>query len=177
MITGEIITLTIWTFVGKVMSLIFNMLSKFVITFLPRSSSVQFNSVAQSCPTPCDPNRWPPTRLLCPWDFPGNSTGVDCHFLLQGIFPTQRSNLGLPHCRQTLYHLSHQGSPYTTTGKTIALTIWTFVSKVMSLIFNMLSRFIIAFLPKSKCLLILRLQSLQWFWSPQNKICHCFHLK
>ena len=36
---------------------------------------------------------WPhgllPTRLLCPWDFPGNSTGVDCHFLLQGIFPTQ----------------------------------------------------------------------------------------
>ena len=44
-------------------------------------------------------------------DFPGNSTGVDCHFLLQGIFPTQGSNLGLPHCRQTLYRLSHQGSP------------------------------------------------------------------
>ena len=44
------------------------------------------------------------------WDFPGNSTGVDCHFLLQGIFPTQGSNLGLLHCRQTLYHLSHQGS-------------------------------------------------------------------
>ena len=37
-------------------------------------------------------------------------TGVGCHFLLQGIFPTQRSNLGVPHCRQTLYHLSHQGS-------------------------------------------------------------------
>ena len=50
------------------------------------------------------------TRLLCPWDFPGNSIGVDCHFLLQGIFPTQGSNPGLPHCRQTLYHLSHQGS-------------------------------------------------------------------
>ena len=44
------------------------------------------------------------------WDFAGNSTGVDCHFLLQRIFPTQRSNPGLPHCRQTLYHLSHQGS-------------------------------------------------------------------
>ena len=43
-----------------------------------------------------------PTRLLCPWDFPGNSTGVDCHFLLQGIFPTQGLNPGLPHCRQTL---------------------------------------------------------------------------
>ena len=49
-----------------------------------------------------------PTRLLCPWDFPGNSTGVDCHFLLQGIFPNQGLNPGLPHCRQTLYRLSHQ---------------------------------------------------------------------
>ena len=49
------------------------------------------------------------TRLLCPWDFPGKSSGVDCHFLLQGIFPTQGSNPGLRHCRQTLYHLSHQG--------------------------------------------------------------------
>ena len=37
--------------------------------------------------------------------------GVDCHFLLQGIFPTQESNPGLLHCRQMLYHLSHQGSP------------------------------------------------------------------
>ena len=45
-----------------------------------------------------------------PWDFPGKSAGVDCHFLLQGIFPTQESNLGLPHCGQTLYRLSHQGS-------------------------------------------------------------------
>ena len=42
-------------------------------------------------------------RLLHPWDFPGNSTGVGCHFLLQGIFPTQGLNTGLPHCRQTLY--------------------------------------------------------------------------
>ena len=41
----------------------------------------------------------------------GKSAGVSCYFLLQGIFPTQRLNLGLPHCRQTLYHLSHQGSP------------------------------------------------------------------
>ena len=44
-------------------------------------------------------------------DFPGKNTGVCCHALLQGIFPTQGSNLGLPHCRQILYHLSHQGSP------------------------------------------------------------------
>ena len=47
-----------------------------------------------------------------------------------------------------MVQLSH---PYMTTGKTIALTIWTFVGKVMSLLFNMLSRFVIAFLPRSKC--------------------------
>ena len=52
--------------------------------------------------------------------------------------------------------LSH---PYMTTGKTIALTRWTFVDKVMSLLFNMLSRLVIAFLPRSKCLLISWLQS------------------
>ena len=53
-------------------------------------------------------------------------------------------------------HLSH---PYMTTGKTIALTRWTFVDKVMSLLFNMLSRLLIAFLPRSKRLLISWLQS------------------
>ena len=42
---------------------------------------------------------------------PGKNTGVGCHALLQGIFPTQGLNPGLPHCRQILYHLSHQGSP------------------------------------------------------------------
>ena len=52
-----------------------------------------------------------PTRLLCPCDFPGKSTRVGCHFLLQGIFPTKGWNPGLLHYRQTLYYLSHQGSP------------------------------------------------------------------
>ena len=42
---------------------------------------------------------------------PGKNTGMGCHSLLQGIFATQGSNLGLPHCRQILYHLSQQGSP------------------------------------------------------------------
>ena len=55
-----------------------------------------------------------------------------------------------------MVQLSH---PYMTTGKTIALTIWTFVSKVVSLLFNMLSRFFIAFLPWCKDLLISWLQS------------------
>ena len=49
--------------------------------------------------------------LSSPWNFPGKNTGVGCCFLLQDIFPTQGSNLGLPHCKQTLYSLSHQGSP------------------------------------------------------------------
>jgi len=52
-----------------------------------------------------------PARLLCPWNFPGKNTGVSCHFLLQGIFLTQGLNLGLLHCRQTLYHLNYQRSP------------------------------------------------------------------
>ena len=52
------------------------------------------------------------TRLLCPWNSPGNNVGVGSHSLLQGILATQRSNLGLPHCKQILYHLSHQGSPW-----------------------------------------------------------------
>ena len=55
-----------------------------------------------------------------------------------------------------MVQLSH---PYVTTGKTIALTIWTFVGKVMSLLFNTLLRLVIAFLPRSKGLLILWLQS------------------
>ena len=59
--------------------------------------------VTQLCPTLCDP-----TRLLCPWDFPGKGTGIGYHFLLQGIFPTQGSNLGLLHCRQILFRLSYK---------------------------------------------------------------------
>ena len=54
-----------------------------------------------------------PARALCSWDFPGKSTGVGCHFLLRGTFPTLGLNLGLLHCRQILYHLSHQGRPST----------------------------------------------------------------
>ena len=72
-----------------------------------------------------------------------------------------------------MVQLSH---PYKTTGKTIALTIQTFVGKVISLLFNMLSMFVIILLPKSKCLLI------SWLLSPsavilepKKIVCHCFH--
>ena len=53
-----------------------------------------------------------PYGTLHPWDFPSKSTGVGCHFLPQRIFLTQGFNLGLPHCRQTLYSLSHEGSTW-----------------------------------------------------------------
>ena len=52
------------------------------------------------------------TRLLCPWDFPSKNTGVDCHFLLLGIFPTQESNLGLLYCWQILYSWATGGIMY-----------------------------------------------------------------
>ena len=59
--------------------------------------------------------------------------------------------------------------PYMTTEKTIALTRWTFLGKVMSLLFNMLSRFVITFLPRSKCLLICGCSHhLPWFWRPKK---------
>ena len=56
------------------------------------------------------PPRGLSTRFLCPWSSPGKNTEMGCHFLLQGIFPTQGSNPGLPHRRWILYHLSYQGN-------------------------------------------------------------------
>ena len=72
-----------------------------------------------------------------------------------------------------IVQLSH---PYMTTGKTIALTRWTFVDKVISLLFNMLSRLVITFLPRSKCLLTSWLQSPSAviFGAHKNKVSHCF---
>uniref|UniRef100_A0AC11E787 Uncharacterized protein n=1 Tax=Ovis aries TaxID=9940 RepID=A0AC11E787_SHEEP len=72
-----------------------------------------------------------------------------------------------------MVQLSH---PYMTNGKTKALTIWTFVRKVMPLLFNRLSRFVIAFLPRSKRLLISWLQSPSAvILEPKKITCHCFH--
>ena len=65
--------------------------------------------VAQLCPTLCNPMDCSPPGSSVPGDSPGKNTGVGCHALLQGIFPTQGSNPGLPHRRRILYHLSHQG--------------------------------------------------------------------
>ena len=79
----------------------------------------------------------------------------------------------LVHSAVFTVQLSH---PYMTIGKTIALTRWTFVGKVMSLLFNMLSRLVIIFLPRSKHLLISWLQSPSAVILEHPKIvCHCFH--
>ena len=66
--------------------------------------------VVQSCLTFCDPMDYNPPASSVPGDSPSKNTGVGCHSLLQGIFPTQVLNPGLLHCRKILYCLSHQGS-------------------------------------------------------------------
>ena len=77
---------------------------------------------------------------------------------------------------RSAFFIVQLSQPYTTTGKKVALTRRTFVGKVMSLLFNMLSSLVIAFLPRSKCLLISWLQLPPTvIWSPKNKVSHCFH--
>ena len=71
--------------------------------FGKQSKSTRGGLVTWSCPTLVTPCAMSSTRLLCPWDFPGKNIAVGCHFLLQGIFPTQGLNPGLLHCRQILY--------------------------------------------------------------------------
>ena len=66
--------------------------------------------VTQSCPTLCNPMDCSPPGSSVHGDSPGKNTRVGCHALLQGIFPTQGLNPGLPHYSRILYHLSHQGS-------------------------------------------------------------------
>ena len=68
------------------------------------------SEVAQLCPTLFNPTDCSLPGSSVHGIFPSKNTGVGCNFLLQRIFPTQGLNLGLPHCRQMLYHLSHQGS-------------------------------------------------------------------
>ena len=89
---------------------------------------------------------------------------IDCfdlvavHGTLESLLQHHSSKASILQCSAFfMVQLSH---PYMTTGKILALTRWAFVGKVMSLFFNMLSRFVITFLPRSMCLWILKLQSL-----------------
>ena len=78
--------------------------------------------------------------------------------------------------RRSAFFMVQLSDPYVTTGITIALTKRTFVGKVMSLLFNMLSRLLIAFLPRSKCLNFMAAVTIcSDFGAPKNKICQCFH--
>ena len=70
------------------------------------------------------PHGLQPARLLCPWDSPGEKTGVGCHFLLQGIFPPQELNSGLPLCRKMLYWLSYARSFKMVQPLWIMLILW-----------------------------------------------------
>ena len=88
----------------------------------------------------------------------------------------QHHNSKAPILRHSALFMVQPSHPYMTTGKTIALARWTFVSEVMSVLFNMLSVLAIAFLPRSKHLLILRLQSSSVvILEPKKIVCHSFH--
>ena len=94
---------------------------------------------------------------------------------LKSLLQHHSSKASILHCSAFFtVQLSH---PYMTTGKTIALTRRTFVGKVISLLLNMLSRLVIAFLPRNKHLLISWLQSPSAviLEPPKNKVSHCFH--
>ena len=102
---------------------------------------------------------------------------------VQGTFKSflHYHNLKASVLQCSVFFMVQLSNPYMITGKTIALAIWTFVSKVMSLLFILLSKFVIAFLPRSKCLLISWLQSLSSDFGSQRggggieEICHCLH--
>ena len=117
------------------------------------------------------PHRWQPTRLPRPWDSPGKNTGVGCHFLLQCMKVKSESEFtqscptlsdpmdcSLPgfsvhrvfQARVLKWGATAFSNPYMTTGKTIDLIIQNFVGKVMSLLFNMLFRFVLALLPRQR---------------------------
>ena len=120
--------------------------------------------------------KWQPTPVFLPGESHGRRS-------LVGYSPrvtksrTQLSDFTFTSISLSAFFIVQLSHPYMTTGKTIALTRWTFVGKGMSLLFNMLSRLVITFLPRSKYLLILWLQSPSAviLEPPQNKISHCLH--
>ena len=138
------------------------------------SSVIPFSSCLQSFPVP---GFFPKSQFFASG---GQSIGVSAsasvlpmdiqdwfHFLavqgtLKSLLQYHSSKASVLWC--SAFFIVQPSHPYMTTGKTIALTRWTFVGKVMSLLFNMLSRLVIAFLPRSKCLLI------SWLQSPSSVI-------
>ena len=115
---------------------------------------------------------------LFQWIFRTDSLGWTGWIPLQGTFQSllQHHSSKASILWQSAFFIVQLSHLYMTTGKAIALTRWMFVGKVMSLLFNMLSRLVINFLPRSK-LLISWMQSLsEEFLEPtKNKVSHCFH--
>ena len=132
---------------------------------------VFFSSVAQLCPTLCNPMNHSKPGLPVHHQLP-EFTQTPVHQV--GLLQHHSSKASIFQCSAfVIVQLSH---PYMTTGKAVALLDGTFVGKVISLLFNMLSRLVIAFLPRSKRLFISWLQSPSAvILEPQNKVCHCFH--
>ena len=113
-------------------------------------------------------------------EYPGLIFRMDCIDLLavQGTLKSllQHHSSKASILRHSTFFVVQLSHTYMTIGKTVALTRWTFVGKVMSLLCNMLSRLVITFLPRSKCLLISWLQSPSAvILEPPKKVCHCFH--
>ena len=94
---------------------------------------------------------------------------------LKGLLQYHSSKASILRC--SAFFIVQVSHLYTTTGKTKALTRQTYVGKVISLLFNMLSRLVITFLPRSKCLFIswLESRSAGILEPKKNKVCHCFH--
>ena len=130
--------------------------------------------VAQSCPTLGDPTDCSPPGSSVHGDSPGKNTGVDCYALPQRNFPTQGLNSGLPHCRQIIYQVSHQGSPrilewvaYPFPRGSSQPRNWTKVSCITGRFFTnwtireALSPYIVAYL---------------WIETPDKKISHLWNI-
>ena len=184
------------------------MLSRLVITFLPRSkrlliswlqSTSPSHPLASPSPAPIPSQHQESFPMSQHFTWGGQSTGASA----LASFPPEKSqgwspsewtgwislqSKGLSRC--LLQHHSSKASilwhsafftiqfshPYMTTGKTIVLTRWTLVSKVMSLLLNMLFKLLITFLPRRKCLLISWLQSPSTvILEPPKIVWHCFH--
>ena len=93
---------------------------------------------------------------------------------LKSLFQHHSSKVSIRQC--SAFFIVQLPHPYMTTGKTIALTRWTFVGKVMSLLFNMLSWLVIAFFPRNKCLNFMATVTVcSDFGAQTNEVCHCFH--
>ena len=116
------------------------------------------------CPTLCDPMDCSLPGSSVYGDSSGKNTGVGCYALLQGIFPTQGLNPGLPHCRRILYRLSHQGNPSFIPTLYLPFMIWRLA---ISVTYEMRD---ICNWKVYSCLIIWRLTICAWVVFPDTEI-------